>query len=199
MPQALKRCALAIACLLSGCEVGTQPPEIVETVERPASKPAESQTDFQSQSQPQLHWQSQSPSAPPLVPVGPGVARGYLQFVTGYREGYNRGLAEGKPMLVFFTARWCHFCHQMANEAFTHGQVVDLSQRFVCILVDADAEPEVCEQFGVRGYPTIQFLSPRGVPMNRIVGKKPGHQLMMAMQAALQNIARRAETAPGRG
>ena len=61
----------------------------------------------------------------------------------------------------------------------------------MCILVDADAEPDVCRQFQVTGYPTIQFLSPRGVPLERIVGKKPGHQLMMAMQAALQNVARR--------
>ena len=45
--------------------------------------------------------------------------------------------------------------------------------------------------FGVTGYPTIQFISPRGVPLERIVGKKPGHQVMMAMQAALQNVAPR--------
>ena len=48
-------------------------------------------------------------------------------------------------------------------------------------------------RFQVTGYPTIQFLSPRGVPLERIVGKKPGHQLMMAMQAALQNVARNAD------
>ncbi len=97
-------------------------------------------------------------------------------------------------MLVFFTAEWCQFCHQMADEAFTHPQVVRLSEQFVCILVDADREPEVCRQFQVTGYPTIQFLSPRGVPLERIVGKKPGHQVMMAMQAALQNVARRDST-----
>jgi thiol:disulfide interchange protein len=121
------------------------------------------------------------------------VARGSLKFIEGYQRGYEQALREGKPMLVFFTAEWCHYCHQMANEAFTHPQVVGLADRFVCILVDADAEGEVCEKFRVQGYPTIQFLSPRGVPLNRIVGKKPGHQVMMAMQSALQNVARHAE------
>jgi hypothetical protein len=43
----------------------------------------------------------------------------------------------------------------------------------------------------VTGYPTIQFVSPRGALLGRVVGKQPGHQLMMAMQAALQNVARR--------
>ena len=98
-------------------------------------------------------------------------------------------------MLLFFTAHWCKFCHQMADEAFTHPQVVSLSGQFVCVLVDADAEPAVCRQFHVTGFPTIQFLSPRGVPLGRIVGKKPGHQLTMAMQAALQNVARHADQA----
>jgi thioredoxin-like negative regulator of GroEL len=123
------------------------------------------------------------------------VVTGGLHFVRGYDEGYRQAVEQGKPMLVFFTAPWCHFCHQMAEDAFTHPQVVSLSQRFVCILVDADAEPLVCRQFQVMGYPTVQFLSPRGVPLERIVGKKPGHQLMMAMQAALQNVARREVTA----
>ena len=64
-------------------------------------------------------------------------------------------------MLIFFTAQWCRFCHQMADEAFTHPQVVSLSEHFVCVLVDADSEPEICRKFGVTGYPTIQFVSPR--------------------------------------
>ncbi len=99
-------------------------------------------------------------------------------------------------MLLFFTAGWCQYCRQMADEAFTHPQVVRLSEQFVCVLIDADAEPEVCRQFEVTGYPTIQFLSPRGVPLERVVGKKPGHQVMMAMQAALQHVARRQPWGP---
>jgi len=118
------------------------------------------------------------------------VATGHLKFVTGYEAGIRRAASEGKPMLLFFTARWCKFCHQMADEAFTHPQVVRLSNHFVCTLIDADAEPAVCRQFQVTGFPTIQFLSARGTPLERIVGKKPGHQVMMAMQAALQNVAR---------
>ncbi|MEX2112686.1 MAG: thioredoxin family protein [Pirellulales bacterium] len=132
-----------------------------------------------------------TPGAVAGRPTGSQAARGGMPFVEGYDQGYARALAESKPMLVFFTAEWCHFCHQMADEAFTHPQVVRLAEQFVCILVDADREPAVCQQYQVNGYPTIQFLSPRGVPLERIVGKKPGHQVMMAMQTALQNVARR--------
>lgn len=126
-------------------------------------------------------------------PAPQQIERGKLKFVSGFEQGLAQAQREGKPVLLFFTAHWCGFCHQMAHEAFTHSQVVALSERFVCVLVDADEQPEVCREYQVRGYPTIQFLSPRGVPLNRVMGKKPGHQLVMEMQAALQAVARRTE------
>jgi thiol:disulfide interchange protein DsbD len=125
------------------------------------------------------------------APTATFSSHGNLHFVDGYQAGYDRAIADGKPMLVFFTADWCHLGHQMADDAFTNPQVVGLAERFTCIRVDADAEPEVCQKFRVQGYPTVEFLSPRGAPLNRLVGKKPSHQVMMAMQAALQNVARR--------
>ncbi len=95
-------------------------------------------------------------------------------------------------MMLFFTASWCTYCHQMAAEAFTVPQAVELSQRFTCVLIDADAEASVCQMYDVRGFPTIQFVSPGGAPLNRLVGKQPGQQLVMEMHAALQAVARRA-------
>jgi thiol-disulfide isomerase/thioredoxin len=152
----------------------------------------------QTDPQPEAQWQYvQQPAKPPRQSRQPGgeyrVARGNLRFVDNYRQGYEKALREGKPMLVFFTAEWCHYCHEMADEAFTHPQVVSLARYFVCILIDADVEPDVCRQFRVTGFPTIQFLSPRGGLMERIVGKKPSQQLAMSMQATLQSIARRDE------
>jgi thiol:disulfide interchange protein len=136
-------------------------------------------------------------TVPPPQAATPAVARGNIQFVDGYQYGIEQANRKGKPVLLFFTAQWCEFCHQMANEAFVQQQVVGLSERFVCVLVDADREPEVCRQYQVRGYPTIQFLSPLGVPLNRVVGKKPGNQLVMEMHAALQAVARREAATTG--
>jgi thioredoxin-like negative regulator of GroEL len=160
----VRNCVLLAATLLAGCEFG------IEGTPPPG-------TNYP-------HAQSSS---------GGRISGGHLSFVSSYEQGFRQAATAGKPMLVFFTAPWCKFCHQMADEAFTHPQVVSLSSHFVCILVDADAEPAVCRQFSVTGFPTIQFLSARGTPLERIVGKKPGHQLMMAMQAALQSVARKAD------
>ncbi len=115
-----------------------------------------------------------------------------IDFIHDYADGCRRSQASGKPMLVFFTADWCRYCHQMAAEAFGERNVVALSQNFVCVEVDADSEAEVCQQFRVQAFPTVQFVSVRGVPLNRIVGKKPSGDVTLAMQAVLQTVARRA-------
>ncbi len=207
---------LALLALVAGCEIGT------ETLPRDASgTSAPAQPDgalvevkpsplplapdltilpeawragatTQTQPMPPAAPQSQNQAAPP-TPIR--AARGKLRFVDGFQQGYAVASRTSKPMLLFFTADWCHYCHQMEDEAFSNPQVIRLAEKFVCVLVDADREAQVCKQFKVTGYPTIQFLSPRGIPLERLVGKKPGHQVMMAMQAALQNIARRENVA----
>ena len=120
----------------------------------------------------------------------PEIVRGGLHFIEGYRAGAEAAALQKKPMLLFFTATWCHFCHQLAADAFNDASVVGLSERFVCVLVDADQEPQVCQYFGVRSYPTIQFISARGQPLNRMVGRRPGPELVRQMHTALQTLAR---------
>ncbi len=144
MKQAFPCVCVLLAALLAGCEVGTQPAAAPNVPVSQAPQQAGS-----------------VPSEGAVRAAVPQVARGDLQFVDGYALGLQRAQADHKPMLVFFTAEWCHFCHQMADEAFTSPQVVTLAQQFVCVLVDADREPEVCRQFRVQAFPTVQFVSAR--------------------------------------
>lgn len=167
------RVHLRFACgailIIAGCEVRSGG-DLERTADAPEKSPVEGSPD---------------------VSAGTGVNRGKVQFVNGYHRGFELAREQHKPMLVFFTAEWCTYCHQMEAEAFTDEPVVNLAKQFVCIQVDADCEPNVCREFRVKGYPTIQFLSPRGVPLNRVTGKQPAQQLVSEMQAALQAVARR--------
>jgi thioredoxin-related protein len=113
-----------------------------------------------------------------------------IQFVKGFKAGAQLAASTHKPMLLFFTAEWCRYCHKMAADAFINPDVCQLADHFICVEIDADAEPEVCSHFAVQGYPTVLFISPTGTPLNRLVGQKPGRQLLSAMQSALQNVAR---------
>jgi thioredoxin-like negative regulator of GroEL len=113
-----------------------------------------------------------------------------VRFVVGFQRGYEQAIAEGKPMLVFFTGRWCRYCHEMAAEALCDPDVRRLSEHFVCVQIDADDEPNVCRQFQITAYPTIQFLSRGGRPLDRLVGKRAASAVLREMQAAIDAIAR---------
>ena len=115
---------------------------------------------------------------------------GDLQFVTkDLAEGIALAEKSNRPVLAFFTATWCHFCHEMAQDAFTNPQVVAQSRGFVCVLIDADEQKTLCDKYQLKGYPTILFFSPRGVLINRVVGKQSAQDVLQQMQAALQSIA----------
>jgi thiol:disulfide interchange protein len=116
-------------------------------------------------------------------------AEGGLHFVRGYEAGVRVAMRENRPLLVFFTAQWCHYCHEMADETFTDPRVRQLAGRFVCVWVDADREAEVCQTLDVQAFPTVQFLSPRGAPLKRLVGKQEAAQLAYAMRATLHAVA----------
>lgn len=117
------------------------------------------------------------------------VSRGQLQFVSDFEAGCRLAAEKGLPCLLFFTADWCTYCHQMEETAFTDPTVTNLAGQFVCVIVDADLEKEVCEQFSISGYPTVQFLSSRGRVLNRLVGRQSAPQLLAGMQAALKRFA----------
>ncbi len=116
----------------------------------------------------------------------PPIAHGRIAFIEGYTAGLQRAASDNKPLLLFFTARWCHYCHQMADEAFTDAQVVAWSQRFTCVLIDADADRGTCQRYGVSSFPTLQMATAAGVPINRMLGKHPASDVIAQMQAALQ-------------
>ena len=114
---------------------------------------------------------------------------GNLQFVHDAAAGRQLARQQSLPCLLFFTAEWCTYCHKMEEDAFVDARVASLAEQFVCVLVDADREAEVCQQFGINGYPTVLFVSADGRQLHRLVGLQSASQLARGMQAALQRLA----------
>jgi thiol:disulfide interchange protein len=114
------------------------------------------------------------------------VARGNLQFVHGYEAGKREAAERRRPMMVYFSADWGDYCALMERETFTNREIMALSDQFVLVLVDADQQHEICNQFNVSGYPMLQFLSPAGLHLGRVEGKQPDDMVLRAMRAALR-------------
>jgi thiol:disulfide interchange protein len=114
---------------------------------------------------------------------------GQIRFVNNVEVGCNVAAEHGMPCLFFFTAEWCTYCHRMAETAFADKRVGQLGVNFVCVIVDADRERELCSYFSVTGFPTVEFVSPHGQSLHRLVGQQSPADLAAGMQAALGRYA----------
>lgn len=115
--------------------------------------------------------------------------RGKLPFIRGFSNGWNVAVKKQLPCLLFFTADWCTYCQQMEQTTFEDQAVANLAENFVCVLIDADHEKDVCQRFRVSGYPTIEFVSPSRGSIHRVVGRQSPSQLIHAMRVALDHVA----------
>jgi len=131
----------------------------------------------------------QPTATPPATASQSTTQRGQLQFVTDSSAGRQLATQQGRPCLLFFTAKWCTFCHQMEATTFTDPAITKLADNFVCVLVDADREPDVCREFAVRGYPTVLFIAADGRQLHRLEGRQPASKLAAGMHAALERVA----------
>jgi thioredoxin-related protein len=109
-----------------------------------------------------------------------------VDFLSGYPEALAEAHRSGKPLLMFFSAAECIYSNQMLEEAFCDQVVVRLAEDFVCVRIEADEAPEICRDFHVEAFPTVQFVSPEGSPLHRVLGKKEPETLASQMEAALR-------------
>ena len=132
-----------------------------------------------------------------LVPVGThlentprrsGVQRDSflsIEYVDGYEAGRKRAAAAKKPMLVVFRATWCRWSSEMMQDTLLDDQIVALSQRFVCVLVDADRNADTCRALAVNGFPTVLLITADGEEYSRSTGRPAADRLAKAMHHAL--------------
>lgn len=85
----------------------------------------------------------------------------------------ERARAEGKPLLVDFTASWCIACKELSKETFADESVQREAGRFLAAKVDAtdDEDPAVLAtmtEFKVNGLPTVILFDSSGREAKRL-------------------------------
>jgi thiol:disulfide interchange protein len=128
-------------------------------------------------------------NAPTILEASQVAERGGLRFVRGWELGRRVAAERNQPCLVFFTAEWCTYCKRMEETTFRDSAVVESASQFVCVLVDADAESEVCRRLQVSGYPTVELISPAGTSLGRMTGWQPAPRFLHSLEAALHRYA----------
>lgn len=104
----------------------------------------------------------------------------------------NQALAEaranGKPVMIDFTAEFCTYCKELERRTFPDPKVKAEAKRFICLRADQTARtPETKareKRFDIIGLPTIVFIDSSGkeVKNARIVGFVKPDELIYSMK-----------------
>lgn len=89
-------------------------------------------------------------------------------------ENYNELLAQGKPMVIDFSAEWCGPCRKMAPIVDTMADKYD--GQVIVGSCDVDENEELAQQFSIYTIPAIIFIKD-GQPVDKSIGAVPANSI----------------------
>ena len=108
-------------------------------------------------------------------------------WLTDYDNALKQAAAEKKPVVINFTGSdWCGWCIRLDKEVFSQQEFVNYAKdNVVLVKLDfprkkplSEAEKKkneaLAQKFGVRGFPTIVVLDPKGKQLGELGYQKGG-------------------------
>ncbi len=109
---------------------------------------------------------------PADAPTSHADAPGIDWFVGDVNSAFAAAQREGKPVFLYWGAKWCPPCQQLKSSVFSRADFIAKSKAFIAVYLDGD-EPGAQawgEKFKVGGYPTVVLLRADGGEIMRIAG-----------------------------
>ncbi len=102
------------------------------------------------------------------------------------REAFARSARSGKPLFLYFSARWCSWCRVYEEVLGSEEVRSALSLHFTPLLLDADRNRDLFVRFGGRGTPFTVVLDPRGKVLFRFHGAVGEEDLLGILNLILE-------------
>lgn len=113
------------------------------------------------------------------------------EFLYDYAEARRIAREEGRPLLVLFTNRDCPCCRYMLQHALHEPAAQEPLTQYVCVHVELETAPQLCQQFRVQSFPTLQFLTSDGVAVRRVTGQLGGTEVATLLRDSWQATSQR--------
>jgi uncharacterized protein len=89
-----------------------------------------------------------------------------IQWRSWSAEAFHQARDLEKPIFLSVSAVWCHWCHVMDEESFSHPEVIRrINADFIPIRVDSDKRPDINNRYNMGGWPTVAVLNKDGKVM----------------------------------
>ena len=80
---------------------------------------------------------------------------------------FNAAVQDEKPIMLFFTAKWCDYCQKLKKGPFREEKVAESAKGIALFTVDMTDESiqenvRLSERYNILGYPTLIFISADG-------------------------------------
>ena len=110
-----------------------------------------------------------------LGSVLPAMAYEHHESLVNFKEFSDRVVVESKkenkPWFLLFSAEWCHWCHEFAENTLVRRDVTDfLNQHFVNVFIDVDIHQSAYVKYRAQGLPYTVFLNPDGTLYYKYTG-----------------------------
>lgn len=97
---------------------------------------------------------------------------------------------ENRPVLIYWGAEWCPFCHTLKSTVFSRPDFIAKSKLFLPVYLDGDDDgaQKWGEEFHIQGYPTLIVLDPDRHEIIRLGAGRDVAQYAAALDVALENV-----------
>ncbi|MDP8228204.1 MAG: thioredoxin family protein, partial [Candidatus Electryoneaceae bacterium] len=105
---------------------------------------------------------------------------------------FQRARMNDQPIIIDFGAEWCVACKELDHKTFSDPQVFTaINDNFIPLKIDGtdvtDEVKAVWERYGVRGLPTVLFLSPDGTEIERFEAFRTVDEVMPVLTSIISN------------